>query len=136
MTAPTRQVREAARARRACLAPAPNPANNLDWVIELHAASRGPGPSLTIRYVPFRLLVTAAAFRAYVDALDPAAWPALEGLAVAVLDDLNDELVPCWVQIAVTIAGEDGFSRTHAVIVEDRQPGWDNPGLLARLRPL
>ena len=51
-----------------------------------------------------------------------------------ILDDVNNEVVPRWVQVTVTApgdraAGVDG----HGVMLEDRQPRWDNPALLSRL---
>ena len=46
-----------------------------------------------------------------------------------VLDDLNSELVPRWIQVLV-LTHEEG-----EVLVEDRQPDWDNASLLAGLKP-
>ena len=61
-------------------------------------------------------------------------WKTLEAVAVAVLDDVNNEVVPRWVQVAVSYENADAGERErHAVLIEDRQPGWDNPSLLARL---
>jgi len=37
--------------------------------------------------------------------------------------------VPRWVQIVAARTG----GTDHQVIIEDRQPKWDNPALLARL---
>jgi 7-cyano-7-deazaguanine reductase len=49
-----------------------------------------------------------------------------------VLDDLNNELVPRWVELTV----ERDAPLPHRVVIEDRQPNWDNPQLMARLRRL
>jgi hypothetical protein len=41
-------------------------------------------------------------------------------------------LVPRWAEVTV----ERVLPTPHRVVVEDRQPNWDNPHLFARMRPL
>ena len=50
---------------------------------------------------------------------------------MTMLDDVNNELIPRWAQVELT-AGPGDAGDCHGVIIEDRQPGWDNPALLAR----
>ena len=86
------------------------------------------GRSLAVEYVPDRLVLAAPAFAAYLEALGAVNWPSLEAVVTAVLDDLNNQLVPRWVRVC------GGLSRgeiRHHVAADDRQPGWDNPVLLA-----
>lgn len=101
-----------------------NPAPHHDYLVELGGAT-ADGAALRIRYVPDRVVMDAAA---------AAPWLAgfaggLEAVALRVLDDLNNELVPRWVEVTA----ERDTPVHHRVVAEDRQPGWDNPHLLARM---
>ena len=87
-----------------------------------------------LSYVPDKVVLDAAAFGRYLEALTRGGWTSLEPLAVAVLDDVNNEAVPRWVQVVVS--GPDALHpgvEKHSVVVEDRQPRWDNAPLLSRL---
>lgn len=83
--------------------------------------------TIGVVYVPDRLTVTADSVAVWLAAFPTD--PAPEALALALLDDLNNELVPRWVRVAVR---RDRPLRCWAV-VDDRQPTWDNPTLLAAL---
>lgn len=115
--------------RRERLATAASPDSRHDFLVEL----RGQPTSdirLRVRFVPDLLVLHPAAFTAYLTEL--VILPGgLEGLAMAVLDDLNNELVPRWVEVTA----ESDAPLFHRVVVEDRQPQWDNPALIARLGP-
>lgn len=115
--------------RRALLTTAPTPDARHDYLVEL-AGEPAPGTRLTVRYVPDRVVAEAGGFTAYLSALAPQADGAPEALALAVLDDLNNELVPRWAEVTV----ERTAPQPHRVVVEDRQPNWDNPHLFARMR--
>lgn len=122
--------------RRARLAAVPGPTGR-EYVVALAGrvgawfGSPAAGASVALRYVPDRMVVEPAAFAAYLEALGGHAWPALEHCAAAIVDDFNNELVPRWVQVILS-APDDGA--VHEVMVEDRQPRWDNRELLGRLR--
>ena len=58
----------------------------------------------------------------------------LETLGLALLDEINNEIVPRWVQIAVSADSPGSLAET--VILTDRQPNWDNPEILGALPPL
>ncbi|TWA87755.1 hypothetical protein FBZ83_101621 [Azospirillum brasilense] len=116
--------------RREFLTTAANPDARHDYLVELHGEP-APGIRLTLRYVPDRAVGTPDGVAAYLGALfDTAAAAGPEALAVAVLDDLNNELIPRWVEITV----ERSLPVPHRVVIEDRQPGWDNPHLFSRMR--
>lgn len=114
--------------RRDHLTTAPSPDARHDYLVEL-SGEPVAGTRLTVRYVPDRLILTPPGFIAYLPAL-AGLEGGLEALALGALDDLNNELVPRWAEITA----ERTAPLPHRVVVEDRQPSWDNPALLARLR--
>ena len=71
------------------------------------------------------------AFARYLAAFEQGSEKTLEQLAIAVLEDINNEVVPRWVQIVAT--RDSGGETEQHVLIEDRQPKWDNAALLARL---
>jgi len=61
-------------------------------------------------------------------------WHNPEDLAVTVLTDINNEVITRWIQVQVNVPELQHHAvDTHGVVIEDRQPGWDNPALMARL---
>ncbi len=127
----------------AALAPAreriatrPNPGARHDYLVRLAGAVMlGEGAAhLTLHYVPDRLIAEVAGFDAYVAALGRIRHKSLEALAAAVLDDVNNALVPRWVRVALA-ADAPAVTHRHAVLVEDCQPGWENDPLLSVLPP-
>jgi 7-cyano-7-deazaguanine reductase len=134
------EPREAVAARRAGLATRTNPNPGLDYVVSYEGAlevSRQFGRvAVELRYVPDRLVLEEQAFAGYLAALAGADGAGLEETAALLLDDLNNELVARWVHLRLSAeAGADGAIQVHQVALEDRQPGWDNPALLERLKP-
>ena len=127
-------------ARRGHLSVRPNPSPGLDYVVTLEGRFRARGQAaeiaLGLRYVPDRLILAGAAVEAYLGALGGASWSSLEAIAGAALEDLNNELVARWVHLTLCVEhGAGTRHQSHRVTFEDHQPGWDNPGLLARLEP-
>jgi hypothetical protein len=123
--------------RRAVLAPASNPDRNIDFVSSLSGrlAALGGSIDVALRYVPDALTVSPAAFAAYLRALEGGDWPSHENLATTILQDVSNELVPRWVQIVTRRDGADGVPE-HKILVEDRQPQWNNAALLAHLHSI
>ncbi|PIW26187.1 MAG: hypothetical protein COW30_16300 [Rhodospirillales bacterium CG15_BIG_FIL_POST_REV_8_21_14_020_66_15] len=123
--------------RRAVLEPAANPDRNIDFVSSLAGTMTALGGSVgvTLRYVPDALTVTPAAFIAYLKALEGVEWPSQENLATTILQDVNNEVIPRWVQVTTRRGDADGAPQ-HKVLVEDRQPQWNNAALLAHLDQL
>ena len=124
--------------RRALLETHANPDSALDYVSGLHgtlqAFGLGKPTLLSIHYVPDRMIIDPAAFGRYLEALSALEWDSLEQLATEVLGDFNDHLIGRWVRVVVT-APEGAYPGvgSHEVLIEERQPGWDNPSLLSRL---
>ncbi len=126
--------------RREHLATRPNPQRKIDYLVILEGTVRprgAPDPlHLTLRYVPGRLLADAGAWSNYLAVLGRQAWPSLEGLAADVLSDVNNAVVPRWLSIVVEDRAQGGDPESgHKVIMEDRQPKWDNADLLRRVPP-
>lgn len=129
---------EANTKRRNLLAPRANPAGHTDYVVQLDSAlisaSLSAEVSVTIRYIPDRDVLDAPAMSEYWRVLGTAHWPSFEDLAVTVLGDLSNVLVPRWIEIVLS-ADQDGGSgdRGHRVVLQERQPKWRNDALLNRL---
>ena len=125
-------------ARRSLLSAVRNPDSKLEYVISISGHmtpfESDQRSSVVLRYVPDRLILAPPAFGRYLDAMGLLQWSSLEEAAVTLLNDISNELVARWVQVSVTAPqhihpGVLG----HDVLLEDRQPNWDNAGLLARL---
>lgn len=125
--------------RRALLTDRPNPEGKLDYIAALKGtirrADRPEGIDVTVHYVPDRSVLAVDSFGAYLDGLGPIAREPLEQLGTVVMNDLNNHLVPRWIEVRVSTGPQNPAALiSHAVLLTDRQPKWDNPGLLARLR--
>lgn len=107
-----------------------NPLPRQDYLCKVVGSTPDGTARIELRYVPDKLLLQEDAFGVYLAGLPETA--SLESLTAMVLDDLNNELVPRFVQIRVA-ADDDGLDAGHEVLMEDRRPRWDNPALLARL---
>ncbi len=125
--------------RRSLIATMPNPDSRLDYVTALKGTippgEEGWETTIALRYVPDKLIIEPAAFGRYLEALKGPKRGSLEEVAVTVLNDINNEVVARWVQVSASAPGgaHPGVAE-HGVMVEDRQPRWDNPALLSRLR--
>ncbi|MBT4933000.1 MAG: hypothetical protein HOL66_09100 [Rhodospirillaceae bacterium] len=125
--------------RRRFLATERNPDIKLDYVITItgHMATHNDVERsvVSLRYVPDKMILQPATFGHYLDALGTLDWAALEEAAAAVLNDVNNEIIARWVQVGISAPDQvhPGID-SHEVLLEDRQPNWDNAGLLSRLK--
>jgi len=123
--------------RRSHLASTPNPDKKLDYIVTLEGylpSAHSQSRHISLRYVPDRDVLDAKAFGNYLAALAKEPWETPEDLAVTVLTDVNNEVVARWVQVSLSVPELQHHAvKTHAVVLEDRQPGWDNTNLLGRL---
>lgn len=118
------------RARRDLLKTTPAPQPRHDAVVIMENACMSA--RLRLRYVPDRDVLTPEGLATYVDALAKATFASLEETAQTILEDINDQVIPSWLEITLRrSAGE----MHHEVRIEDRQPGWNDRGLLDRLAP-
>jgi NADPH-dependent 7-cyano-7-deazaguanine reductase QueF len=86
-----------------------------------------------ISYIPDLAILKPASLSTYLQTLGTMGWDHLEALGLTILNDLNNEVIPRWVQVTVWGKGADIM---HRVTLEDRQPRWDSPALLSRIGPL
>lgn len=123
--------------RRGHLTSTTNPDKKLDYIVTLQGHlpnSHGHLRHIVLRYIPDRDVLDARSFGTYLEALSQITWPTPEDLAVTVLTDINNEIVARWIQIHLSIPERLHHAvETHAVIIEDRQPTWNNTDLLNRL---
>ncbi len=117
--------------RRALLEISDNPNKAADYIVSLEGGSEDRRLRLSVRYVPDRDVLNSPSFSRYADALLSMNDTSLEKTVAMLVDDFNNELVVRWVQVTAFEDREDGTQ--HSVIIEDRQPQWDNPHLLSRL---
>jgi len=118
------------RVRRALLRTAPAPQPRHDAVVILE--NDGLGASLRVRYVPDRDVLVPESLAQYVRVLVDMTFASFEETAQTILEDINDQVIPSWVEVTLRQTG-DGMH--HEVRIEDRQPGWHDRGLLDRLPP-
>lgn len=124
--------------RRRHLKSRANPEGPIDYVVGFQGTVRalglGPPTRVRIHYVPDKLIVEPAAFGRYLETLGTAEWGSLEALATAILGDFANELVARWIKVVAT-SPEGAYPgiAAHEVMIEDRQPGWDNAALLSRI---
>lgn len=142
---------EQAQRRQALLTTCPNPNPSFDYVVT-RAARATLEPALgiveiRIRMVPDRRVLNHRAFSSYLSLFKNQSWTTLEAAAAAMLLDLINEVVPRWTEVKLTQLQEPGTLEStftpdmdagaprHDVLMEDQQPHWQRPALLARLVP-
>jgi 7-cyano-7-deazaguanine reductase len=116
--------------RRSLLQTHDNPNRVLDYLITLEALCPGESRRLSLRYIPDRLIIDRGSFPGYVMALCAEERP-IETLASDLLEDINNELVARWVQVIIFEESEE--ENLHSVVMEDRQPQWNNSQILSRI---
>lgn len=126
--------------RRGHLASTANPDKKLDYIVTLEGHlpnSHSQSRHIALRYVPDREVLDAKSFGNYLEALSKDTWDLPEDLAVTILTDVNNEVVARWLQVSLSVPELQHHAvETHAVTIEDRQPGWDNASLLGRLEKI
>ena len=129
------------RERRLLLNTIPNPSGRLDYVVSMEGSMDLPDPhgsvTMSLRYIPDRDVLNPDCLALYYREISGAEWRSLEEVAVTLLDDINNEVVPRWLSVALIRRDMATPEREkHGVVLEDRQPRWDNPRLLNRLERL
>lgn len=118
--------------RRGLLEMLPNPNKTIDYIVTLKAKSPDGTIEIQLRYIPDRMILSAASFLTYVASLFQSEEQTLEHYATHLAEDIHDELVTRWINASFGQIKSDGTE--HCITIEDRQPQWDNPQLIARLK--
>lgn len=121
---------DAIRDRRQLLATTDAPQPRHDAVVVLENDCMGA--TLRLRYVPDRDVLMPESLDTYLGAVAKSSFASLEETAQTILEDINDQVIPSWLEITLT---RHGTQTRHEVRIEDRQPGWQDRGLLDRLAP-
>ncbi|MBG05300.1 MAG: hypothetical protein CMM59_14640 [Rhodospirillaceae bacterium] len=108
-----------------------NPNPKIDYISRLNGDAQNGALTVSLFYVPDKLVLLTAAFQEYLADIQITETAALEPVALQVLDDINNEVVPRWVEVKIWARSES--KKSTSVIVVDQQPKWTNPSLLARL---
>ncbi|WNJ99145.1 hypothetical protein L2D14_14890 [Thalassospiraceae bacterium LMO-JJ14] len=118
------------RIRRDLLLTTPAPQPRHDAVVILENSLKDA--HLRLRYVPDRDVLQPESLGRYVDAIRAMTFASFEETAQTILEDINDQVIPCWLEVTLSRGGTDMH---HEVRIEDRQPNWKDRGLLDRLAP-
>lgn len=116
--------------RRRALLETDKPARS-DHYFVVTLCREAAGINARLRYVPDRDILRPEAFDTYLNDAFSGADGTLESLARTVLDDVNDQVIPCWIEVLLT----RNAPVEHSVRIEDRQPRWQDKGLLDRIGP-
>lgn len=114
--------------RRSLLAIVPAPQPRHDAVVTLETAF-GEG-TVRLRYVPDRDILAPDALPAYLRAVAALPGQGAEAAAQTILEDVLDQLIPCWLEVTLSITANGVRQRVR---IEDRQPKWQDRGVLDRL---
>lgn len=117
--------------RREMIARSPMPQPRHDAVVALHMDIGGT--SVRLRYVPDRDQIDPGTFAAYLRRVFAAPAESLLSQAQTVLEDVNDQIIPCWLEVRLERTNADGV--LEQALIEDKQPRWTDPGVLTRVGP-
>src|SRR5437868_4855515 len=93
---------EARLERRRLLMSEINPGGQLDYLVLLEAELGAIGAvdvEVRIAYVPDRDILQPKALETYLGQISKQPWLSLEALALAILADFNNEIVPRWTMV-------------------------------------
>ncbi len=121
--------------RRQSLIVGPSPAGKQDFLIQLEQLLwLGSGSvHLVLRYVPNEDILDAASLETYTEQYKNFPSDQLETLVAMLQEDLSNILIPRFLHIELAASTANV---AHRVVVEERQPGWDNTALIARMKVL
>ncbi len=126
MTQPHDDIRQ--RRETLQISPAPHPRHD---VVVTHRTHLG-NTALRLRYVPDRDILSPDSLNVYLKMIEAGPQVSLEEKAQTILEDINDQVIPSWLEVTMRLT--DGEAE-HDVRIEDRQPHWQDRGLLDRLEP-
>lgn len=125
--------------RRKIISPHKNPRKDSEYIIQLkhrlapNGLDAARGVELKLYYIPDKFVVEADNYDKYLLFFETKSqqYDSFEKLGSDIIDDLNNELIPKWIHLNITA---EHAHTIHCVSYEERQPNWDNPFLLSRLK--
>lgn len=117
--------------RRAELGITGNSNSSTDYIVSFKLSLPDSTIDVHIKYIPDKAVILSNALPAYARALSQCGYSTIEKLANIILDDINNEAVPRWVQVTINHTNTNQIE--HSIVIEDKQPQWDNPHLMARM---
>ena len=108
-----------------------NPHPGLDYLVEFSLTLAGH-TRITLRYVPDKHVLETQEIESCAEMLHRESSAGLEPLAHHLIEAVNNAVVPRWVQVEIVQTGP----LTRRVVMEDRQPKWDNAFLFSRMQKL
>lgn len=121
-----------------------NPSKKYEYVINLKKTLvkkvDGEKFLIDIHYIPDRYILEPSSYEKYLGSIFDKLKDTieetniLEEIALGVVDDLCNELVPLWVRVNLSFVSDDkSGGRFHNVTIEDKQPQWNNQALIAKI---
>lgn len=139
-TRPAAHQGEQMRQRRQLIQRQPSPSSGHDYLVDLRVMLSLHAPigaaELVLRYVPDRDILLTDQLQPYWRTIEATSWQSEAEAALAILEDMNNELIPRWQQVQLRTSGAQSGEAGRMVTVEDSQPGWYNQRLIARLSPV
>ncbi len=90
-----------------------NPDIRKNWIISIELDSV---PVILLRYIPDRLVADHESAKKYLNSQLAIEWPTPEEMLFKVIEDVQNELVPKWLEVQYNHQG-------IVVKIEDKQPG-------------
>jgi len=135
--------------RRKLLISLANPDTSLDYLVSIsgtiethnpiNGISRLPGTrdhsnfiEVTVHYVPDRLILDDSSIINYFNYYQDKIPNQIEELGINLLGDFNNELVPRWIKLFVTIQ-DSKKENIKELSFFDSQPNWQNYNLLSSI---
>ena len=118
--------------RREQLAAELAPKSKMDYLVTLKSETDASKTQIQLCYVPDKYVLNRISFEHYLSTLNQTNWQNLKhspwkSSMILIM------VVPRWAQIVLNSAN-DKSSNGHRVLVEDRQPNWENVSLLRHLK--
>ncbi len=124
-------------AARDILSSSPNPHRHKNYVVAItqEITINQQAYLFGLRYIPDKILLNHQGLAGYLEQILTNAPAEPEILAHNILEDVSNEIIPKWIEINL-LQEENKSGQNILIIIEDRQPHWENDRLLNRLPAL
>lgn len=111
-----------------------NPYRHKNYCVTIsqETSLNGQNFSLTLRYIPDKMLLEHESVVAYLKSAIAHRQDHIETLAHDILEDIMNLIIPRWLEVTLKqISNKAG--QQISITIEESQPNWDDNGLLGRL---